>query len=135
MLVTFIFAVNIAEAQTNHRFGIDIPFDFIIAGKKLTAGKYTFERFDPAKPNLLKIKSADKCTVRVFITSRLESVNPSSGTSRVVFKQRGGAYYLFQVWTADEVIGSQLTPGTGGNADERGNKATFVRLTANAGKP
>ena len=44
-LVTSVGSVN---AQSTQRFKVDVPFQFILNGQTLTAGKYLIERTDPA---------------------------------------------------------------------------------------
>jgi len=45
-------AATTINAQSTRRFVIQIPFQFVIAGHTLPAGKYAVERFDPTKPNV-----------------------------------------------------------------------------------
>src|SRR5882762_4740220 len=129
-------AANLVDAQTNHRFVIDIPFDFIVMGRTLPAGSYAVERLDPTKPNLLMIKNADNRTMRVFLTQRIGGDDPKSRTSTLVFRQHGRAYYLFQVWVSDDMNGSQLLLADEiSRPDRRSNNSTLVRVKTNSEGP
>jgi hypothetical protein len=127
-----IVSATLVDAQTNRRFVIDIPFDFIVAGETLPAGKYTVERFDSTRPNVLAIKNSDHHMMRVFLARRVERVNHLRRSSNLVFKQRGSAYYLYQVWVAEDFAGNQLL-GTDekGERNQDRNNFTLVRLEAN----
>ena len=110
MLASFIMAAEtLVDAQANRRFVIDIPFDFIVRGRTVPAGRYTVERLDPFKPDVLVIKSPDNRIMLVFLTQRVEGDDQTIRTSNLVFKQRGRAYYLFQVWVPGDKNGNQLS--------------------------
>ena len=124
-----------ASAQSTRRFIVDIPFQFVIAGRALPAGNYSVERIDPAKPNVVLLKNADNGMVRLFITQRIEKDKPSTD-SCLMFKVRSGKFQLFQVWVLGYQDGNQVPPE---NENERrvqsGNNTPLVRLTGNNKKP
>ena len=103
-LITCLASVN---AQSNHRFKVDVPFQFVLNGQTLTAGKYVIERTDAAQPNIVTIKRADGGVVRVIITQRVERDNPSTASS-LIFIRREGKHYLFQVWNVGAMNGSEI---------------------------
>src|SRR5882762_6642812 len=86
-------AANSVDAQSKHRVVLDIPFDFVVMGRTLRAGRYAVERLDPTKPNVLMIKNADNRTMRVFLTQRIGGDDPKSRTSTLVFRQHGRTYH------------------------------------------
>lgn len=130
-------ATTMVDAQTNHRFFINIPFEFIIAGRKLPAGRYTVERLESHKPHLLIIKNTDNHTKQVFLTNRVEGGDSTQGNSVLVFRQCGLAYYLFQVWASDDKIGDQLSAvsDVNGGSDLCVHKSKVVRLSAKTKSP
>ena len=79
-------------AQSSRRFEIAVPFQFEVAGQTLTAGKYSVERVDPSKPNVLMLKNIDNGALRLVFTQRVEREEPSK-TSGLVFIRRDGKYY------------------------------------------
>ena len=126
-LITSVASVN---AQSTQRFRVDVPFQFILNGQTLTAGKYVIERTDPAKPNIVTLKRADGGIVRVIITQRVERDNPSTASS-LIFIRREGKHYLFQVWNVGAMNGSEIPSA---NERERRNRQrkdlTLVTLKA-----
>src|SRR5882672_7334771 len=81
-----LFARSSVNAQSDRRFVIRIPFDFIVPGGTLPAGTYAVGRVDPTKPNVLMFKNTDSGKVRLFITQRAEK-EATSETTCLIFKR------------------------------------------------
>jgi hypothetical protein len=107
LFFSLIMSVVSANAQSTHRFKVDVPFQFILNGQTLPAGNYVIERTDPAKPNIVTLKRADGGVVRVIITQRVEREHPSAESS-LIFIRRGDRRYLFQVWNVGAMNGSEI---------------------------
>ena len=121
---------NSVEAQSAYRFKVDVPFQFVLNGQTLPAGKYVIERTDPARPNILTLKTVDRRIVRLVITQRVEKDEPSTASS-LIFIQRRGKHYLFQVWTVAAMNGNQIPYALDKKVDEqRRNNVTLVMLRA-----
>jgi len=103
-LITSVASVTGQSTQT---LKVDVPFQFILNGQTLTAGTYTIERTDPARPNMITVKKVDGRIVRVVLTQRVERDNPSTASS-LIFIRRAGKHYLFQVWTVGAMNGSEV---------------------------
>jgi hypothetical protein len=128
-LITSVASVN---AQSTQRFKVNVPFQFILNGQTLTAGKYTIERTDPAKPNILTLKSADSRIVRVIITQRVERDNAGTASS-LIFIRREGKHYLFQMWNVGALNGSEIPSASERERNDRQRKdLTLMTLKANA---
>jgi hypothetical protein len=125
-LITSVANVN---AQSTQRFKVDVPFQFIVNGQTLTAGEYVIERTDPAKPNIVTLKSADSGIVRVIITQRVERDNPSTASS-LIFIRREGKHYLFQVWNVGAMNGSEIPSYERERSDRQRKDLTLVTLRA-----
>ena len=125
-LITSVVSVN---AQSRHRFTVHVPFQFVLNGQTLTAGKYFIERTDPAKPNIVTLKSADSAIVRVIITQRVERDNPSTASS-LIFIRREGKHYLFQVWNVGAMNGSEIPSYEKERSDRQRKDLTLVTLRA-----
>jgi hypothetical protein len=125
-LITSVANVN---AQSTQRFKVDVPFQFIVNGQTLTAGEYVIERTDPAKPNIVTLKSADSGIVRVIITQRVERDNPSTASS-LIFIRREGKHYLFQVWNVGAMNGSEIPSYERERSDRQRKNLTLVTLRA-----
>jgi hypothetical protein len=121
---------NSVEAQSAYRLKVDVPFQFVLHGQTLPAGKYVIERTNPAKPNILTLKKVDRGPVRLVITQRVENDEPSTASS-LIFIQRNGKHYLFQVWTVTAMNGNQIPNALDKKVDEQqSDKVTFVTLRA-----
>ena len=127
-LITFVASVN---AQSNHRFKVDVPFQFVLNGQTLTAGKYVVERTDAAKPNIVTLKRADGGIVCVIITQRVERDNPSTASS-LVFIRREGKHYLFQVWNVGAMNGSEIPSYESERRDRKRKDLMLVTLKVKA---
>jgi len=84
-----------AVAQTGVQ--LDVPFNFIAAGKILPAGHYTVVPVFTDDRAVWRI-SNDQASVMV-LTNLVESPQTAHGHS-LVFLQAGGAYSLVQIWDA-----------------------------------
>lgn len=131
LLISFIASLPTSvEAQSAYRFKVDVPFQFVLNGQTLPPGTYVIERTDPAKPNIVTLKKVDGGIVRVVITQRIEKDEPSSASS-LIFIQRKGKHYLFQVWTVAAMNGNQIPVGLDKKVNEQQrNNVTFVTLKA-----
>ena len=98
---------GIANAQGRNRIEVHIPFSFVLRDRTLPAGKYVVERTDPGRPNILTLTNVDKSVVRVVLAQRVEKNNPSEASS-LIFIQRQGKFYLFQVWSVGAINGAQV---------------------------
>ena len=100
-------AAGIANAQDRDRIEVHIPFSFVLRERTLPAGKYVVERTDPGRPNILTLSNVDKSVVRVVLAQRVEKNNPSAASS-LIFIEREGKLYLFQIWNVGAMNGAQL---------------------------
>jgi hypothetical protein len=128
LLSLFALVANSVEAQSAYRFKVDVPFQFVLNGQTLPAGTYVIERTDPAKPNILTLKKVDGGLVCLVITQRVEN-DRSSTASSLIFIQRKGKHYLFQVWTVAAMNGNQIPVALEKKVNEQQrDNVTFVTL-------
>ncbi len=128
-------APTAVRAQTNRQFVIQIPFDFIVAGRKLPSGKYSVQRSDPTRPNVLMLKRTNNGIVQVFLTQRVEG-DDTCPASSLIFKQHGGDFYLLQVWMLGDRNGNQLSLAEKNNRrDQRTNLSKIVRVEVSHKRP
>ena len=85
-----------AGAQTQ-TLKVNIPFNFVAAGKSLPAGQYRVTSL--VQPDTAWVISNDQVGA-VMLTSRVESPQKTHRPS-LVFLQAGGAYSLVQFWNED----------------------------------
>jgi hypothetical protein len=91
-------------AQTPLRSGTaDIPFDFYIAGNKLTSGHYTL---DLVAPTYVTIRSQNgKVQQDLYVLQ--SAIASKNMPTQIVFAVRDGKYYFAEIWSS---LGkSQLT--------------------------
>ena len=111
-------ATNVADAQTNPRVVIRIPFAFIVSGQTLPEGTYVLERIDQTKPNVVMLKNAGNKMIRLLFSQRVERWHAIS-ESCVVFTRRGQQLHLTQIWTKGNPNGQQIPL-----VDEQGGRDT-----------
>jgi hypothetical protein len=79
-----------------------IPFDFVIAGKTLPAGRYLISQ--SANNRLggpLLIRSADGQTTSIF-NPRTEESTAQNDAVKLIFRKEGGKYFLTEIVGADD---------------------------------
>jgi len=84
-----------AGAQTTLR--VNIPFNFVAAGKSLPAGQYRVRSLD--RPDNAWVISNYQVGA-VMLTKRVESPEKIHRPS-LVFLQAGGSYSLIQIWNGE----------------------------------
>jgi hypothetical protein len=84
-----------AQNQIQPRKAVfDAPFDFYISGNKLPAGQYTL---DIIAPTYVMLRSQDGKVQQDLYFMQVASPGKTV-ISKVVFSQRDGKYYFFEVW-------------------------------------
>src|SRR5206468_8849752 len=78
LLAVMAMTVGSAQGQSlAHRIRVNIPFDFIVADKKLPAGEYSIGRvLQFSDDSVLVINSVDDRVTAVRLTSRVETLAP-----------------------------------------------------------
>ena len=119
---------GIANAQGRDRIEVHIPFSFVLRERSLPAGRYVVERTDPGRPNTLTLTNVDKRLVRVVLAQRVEKNYPSAASS-LVFINRQGKLYLFQVWSTGSINGAEVPSALDKQSnDGRRQSPTLVTL-------
>ena len=108
-MTLMVLAVGSAQGQSlASKLKVNIPFDFIVADKKLPAGEYSIGRAQIGSgDNVLLIRSTDQAANVSSLTSATQVSQPKEkGT--LVFHRYGDQYFLFQVWPAGAYTGRVL---------------------------
>jgi hypothetical protein len=108
-VIALVTAVGSAQAQSlAYKLRANIPFDFVVADKKLSAGEYSIGRTrQDSDDNVLQISSVDGRGNAIRSSTPVESrVLKNKGT--LVFHRYGDQYFLSQVWPAGASTGRQL---------------------------
>lgn len=103
----FGFAAPLVDAQSTHCFEVDVPFQFFLGGRMLPPGKYSIERADTAKPNIVRVKNLDNGIIQSVLCQRVENETPSA-TAFLLFTEREGRFSLSQIWDAASLSGNQV---------------------------
>jgi hypothetical protein len=84
----------------------NVPFDFIVGGKTLPAGKYAIRSNTTGR--VLAVQSVDSGRTTLITMGNNVGSHNSSGKSRLVFRQYGNLYFLGQVWEGGYNEGREL---------------------------
>jgi hypothetical protein len=82
------------KAQSSLGVRANVPFDFNVGDKTLSAGKIAAREM---APGALAISNVDKAQHAIRIAHGLTSSN-QTGRGKLVFRKYGNRYYLTQVW-------------------------------------
>jgi len=108
-VIALVTAVGSAQGQSlEYKLRANIPFDFVVADKKLPAGEYSIGRArQDSGDSILLISSADGRGNAIRLSIPVESRVPKNeGT--LVFHRYGDQYFLSQVWPASASTGREL---------------------------
>lgn len=92
--IIFMLAAS-ASAQAPRRITIQIPFNFVAAGKHLHAGHYTVRSVSYENEKSIMIRSDDGRDVAIVTTNSSGGTAPQSAT--LDFRQYGDSYFLAAV--------------------------------------
>ena len=97
-------------AQSDRQTVVNIPFDFIVGNKSMTAGKYIIQRNKRDSDTVWTITSKDTgATRKVFLTIPMSS-NETQQDTKLVFHRYENYYFLTAFWTAGGNTGRRLQP-------------------------
>src|SRR5437667_6954154 len=99
-------AVASVRSQDAGTISVNIPFDFAVSGKTLSAGQYYLQQ--STNGVVTQIRRRDK-TQGVY----LPQTYPVQGSeiqaeSKLVFNRYGNQYFLSQVWISGRAVGKEL---------------------------
>ena len=102
-------ATSTRAQSLEYRVRANIPFDFSVAEKTLTAGKYSFGRaIQTSDDTILSISDLSGSSRSLSTSMPVESWH-TTPKARLVFHRYGDQYFLFQVWPASATTGRQFT--------------------------
>ncbi len=101
-------AVASVRSQDAGTISVNIPFDFAVSGKTLSAGQYYLQQSTDGARVVTQIRRRDK-TQGVY----LPQTYPVQGSeiqaeSKLVFNKYGNQYFLSQVWISGRAVGKEL---------------------------
>jgi hypothetical protein len=101
-----------AAAQGLPRIVIDVPFEFIVNGKTLPAGRYSVTAVHPDSGYVLYIKKDGTNEGTAFTTSAAVNMGAPNKIA-LIFHHYGSDHYLAEVWTGSNNIGYRLPVSQG----------------------
>ena len=90
-----------AKAATHREIMLNIPYDFVVAGRTLPAGRYTVNRLSDDPRGVLSIAS-DEQGPSVFVFASHFEINPADAVT-VHLEHVGGMYFLHTIETLNGV--------------------------------
>lgn len=84
----------------------NVPFDFVVNGKTLTAGEYRIGSMDSGG-DVMSIRAEDRNATMLALLHSCGSLEASSRT-KLVFHRYKDRYFLAQVWVKGDTSGREL---------------------------
>jgi hypothetical protein len=103
-LVVLVLAVAAGAQYNDQKVTATIPFDFVVGKNTIPAGRYVFLR---TGANTLLIRNPQGRSLITVVTGPVEA-NSVSASSKLRFANIAGSHVLVQVWSENDVIGSEL---------------------------
>lgn len=103
-----LFGGTLANAQGDSTIKANIPFDFYVGDKKMTAGKYMIERVRPqSDQSVLALRRRDGEGQTVIMTT-IPITLKKKGEANLSFNRYGGVYYLAEIRDGYRNVGRKL---------------------------
>lgn len=130
--ILVLLAITSGYAQSPAPMYIKVPFQFTAAATAFPAGDYTVSRLlSPARTVL--IRSVDCSKAAIVLTLPAES--SVSKNSRLEFHRYGNQYFLANIWTVGDSIGSELIKSRAERELEKGvSNREMVTLIGHANR-
>jgi hypothetical protein len=90
-----------AKAETHAEVNVNIPYEFVVAGRTLPAGTYTVSRLSDDRLAGLSIVSVEHRSDVLVLANQFE--NRPTDDAKIRFERVGGMYYLSAIETLDGV--------------------------------
>jgi len=94
-------------AQSARRTVVQIPFDFVVGGKTLPAGRYRVAPIGSNAYATWEVRSTSRDAGAIAMTTAIGG-GSAQNESRLVFRKEGGTYFLAEVWTTADRAGHAL---------------------------
>jgi hypothetical protein len=91
-----------AKGQVIDQIVVNIPYEFVAAGKTLPAGTYRVNRVSGANQEALILSSFESGAGAIVFSTQVE--NSSADKAQVTFEQVGGQHFLSKIETADHLF-------------------------------
>jgi hypothetical protein len=105
ILIALIGAAGLAKAakgQAVDQIVVNIPYEFVVAGKTLPAGTYRVNRAPNSIERLLVFSSFENRTSAIVLATDVENI--PSDKAQISLERVEGQYFLSKIETADHVF-------------------------------
>jgi hypothetical protein len=112
-----------ARGQAIDQIVLNIPYEFVVAGKTLPAGTYRVKRLSDTDPSVLILSSLENRTSAIVLpTTEVDS--SSADKVQVSFEEVGNEHFLSKIETADHVFTIAVSRSEILDAAARSNSGT-----------
>jgi len=101
LIIISVFGLVAGAKAENHRQVVKIPYEFVVAGRKLPAGTYTVSRLSDDPRAGLTIASREQRSDVLLLANHFD--NRPADDSKVLFERIGDTYYLSSIELLDGV--------------------------------
>jgi hypothetical protein len=105
-IVTALIAVAglgiVAKGQVVDQIVVNIPYEFVVAGKTLPAGTYGVKRVNDADPRALLLSSFGNHASPIVVVTQVETSDTHK--AEVSFEQVGNQHFLSKIETANHLF-------------------------------
>ena len=92
----------IAKGQAVDQLVVNVPYEFVVAGKALPAGTYRVSRINDKDERQLIISSLENREAVMVISNEVSPIHTEKPS--LSFQQAGGEYFLSKIATAEHVF-------------------------------
>ena len=123
----------VAQGQETDHVTVNIPYDFVVSGKTLTAGNYRIERVDDYDQRQLLICSVDGRSSILTTSSEVE--DSSQDRPALTFVLSGDQHFLAKIQTAEHVFKFTVGYHSAQNAAANSKRSGSLTGTPDTAKP
>jgi len=111
-IIVFAFATAVATtAQSGgNTLRADIPFDFVVGNKTLSAGQYRLNQIS-ADGSGLSVRNSNGRHNAIRLTNPVTAKAPTK-KSMLTFRRYGNTYFLAQIWVSGSAEGREMIKST-----------------------
>ena len=105
ILIAAVGAAGLAKAakgQVADQIVVNVPYEFVVAGKTLPAGTYRVNRVPDPVGRMLVFSSLENRASAIVLATDVESI--PADKAQISLKQVDGQYFLSKIETADHVF-------------------------------
>ena len=104
--LAFATAVATSAQSGGNTLRADIPFDFVVGSKTLSAGEYSLQQITQDGAGM-SVRSSDGDHGVIRLTTSVQSSAPAQ-KSKLTFRRYGNTYFLAQIWVSGSAQGREM---------------------------